>query len=125
MKNPLDENGQRRTLADVVVDGAASRLRPIVLTTITTVIGMIPLAGASALWGPLAFAIMFGLTFAMILTLILTPILVYRSPGKQYWQEEPARPEARNAKRDLVAGGMPGALGVTRYACSDYSRTVA
>jgi multidrug efflux pump subunit AcrB len=74
------------SLADVVIDGAASRLRPIVLTTITTVVGMIPLAGASALWGPLAFAIMFGLAFAMVLTLILTPILVYRNPGKQYWQ---------------------------------------
>lgn len=80
MKNP-----EGKTLEQVVVDGAASRLRPIVLTTITTVIGMIPLAGASALWGPLAFAIMFGLSFAMILTLILTPILVYRNPGKQFW----------------------------------------
>ncbi|MES2014454.1 MAG: efflux RND transporter permease subunit [Patescibacteria group bacterium] len=82
MKNP-----EGRTLEEVVVDGAASRLRPILLTTITTVIGMIPLAGASALWGPLAFAIMFGLSFAMILTLILTPILVYRNPGKQYWKD--------------------------------------
>lgn len=80
MKNP-----EGKTLEEVVVDGAASRLRPIVLTTITTVIGMIPLAGASALWGPLAFAIMFGLSFAMILTLVLTPILVYRNPGKQFW----------------------------------------
>jgi hypothetical protein len=32
-----------------------------------------PLAGVSALWGPLAFAIMFGLAFAMILTLVLIP----------------------------------------------------
>lgn len=80
MKNP-----EGKTLEEVVVDGSASRLRPIVLTTITTVVGMIPLAGASALWGPLAFAIMFGLSFAMILTLVLTPILVYRNPGKQFW----------------------------------------
>lgn len=80
MKNPEGKN-----LEEVVVDGSASRLRPIVLTTITTVVGMIPLAGASALWGPLAYAIMFGLTFAMILTLVLTPILVYRNPGKQFW----------------------------------------
>lgn len=76
-----------KTLAEVVVDGSVSRLRPIVLTTVTTVIGMIPLASASALWGPLAFAIMFGLTFAMVLTLILTPILVYRHPGKEFWKE--------------------------------------
>ena len=74
-----------KNLAEIVIDGAASRLRPIVLTTLTTVVGMIPLAGVSALWGPLAFAIMFGLTFAMVLTLILTPILVYRNPGRQFW----------------------------------------
>ncbi len=85
MKNP-----EGRNLEEVVVDGAASRLRPIVLTTITTVIGMIPLAGASALWGPLAFAIMFGLTFAMVLTLVLTPILIYRNPGKQFWNSNGA-----------------------------------
>ena len=73
-------------LAEVVVDAAASRLRPILLTTITTVVGMIPLSMASGLWGPLAFSIMFGLTFAMVLTLILVPVLVYRNPGKQYWK---------------------------------------
>jgi HAE1 family hydrophobic/amphiphilic exporter-1 len=83
MKNP-----EGMTLAEVVVDGSASRLRPIFLTTVTTVVGMIPLAGASALWGPLAYAIMFGLTFAMLLTLVLTPILVYRHPGKEFWTEK-------------------------------------
>jgi HAE1 family hydrophobic/amphiphilic exporter-1 len=81
MKNP-----EGRNLSEVVVDAAASRLRPIVLTTVTTVIGMVPLSMATGLWAPLAFSIMFGLTFAMILTLILTPILVYRHPGKQYWR---------------------------------------
>jgi multidrug efflux pump subunit AcrB len=70
------------THRDIIVEAAVSRLRPIFLTTITTVIGMIPLAGASALWGPLAFAIMFGLSFSMILTLIMIPILTYRWPGK-------------------------------------------
>lgn len=81
------QGGPQRSLEEVVIDAADSRLRPIILTTVTTVVGMIPLAGASALWGPLAFAIMFGLTFAMILTLILTPIIVYRSPGTLYWKK--------------------------------------
>ncbi|HWO07051.1 MAG TPA: efflux RND transporter permease subunit [Candidatus Paceibacterota bacterium] len=67
---------------EVVIEASVSRLRAIILTTITTVIGMIPLAGASALWGPLAFAIMFGLSFATILTLVHIPILAYRWPGK-------------------------------------------
>lgn len=69
-------------LREVIIESSAIRLRPIVLTTITTVVGMIPLAGVSALWGPLAFAIMFGLMFAMLLTLVLIPMFFYRYPGK-------------------------------------------
>lgn len=79
-----NKNETPATLHTVIVESSSIRLRPIVLTTVTTVVGMIPLAGVSALWGPLAFAIMFGLTFAMILTLILIPMFFYRYPGKQY-----------------------------------------
>jgi len=78
------ESGSNTKLFDIVVESSAIRLRPIVLTTVTTVVGMIPLAGVSALWGPLAFSIMFGLSFAMILTLILIPMFFYRYPGDKY-----------------------------------------
>lgn len=71
-----------QTLTDVVVEASASRLRPIVLTTITTVVGMVPLSLVSALWGPLATSIMFGLAFSMVLTLVLIPVLYHRWPGK-------------------------------------------
>ncbi len=83
-KEALEAGHGTRNLRDVIVDASAIRLRPIFLTTITTVIGMIPLAGVSALWGPLAFAIMFGLAFAMILTLVLIPVFFYRYPGKRF-----------------------------------------
>ncbi|MEK7133683.1 MAG: efflux RND transporter permease subunit [Patescibacteria group bacterium] len=76
------KSGAGRTFIDIVIEAAVSRLRPIFLTTITTVIGMVPLIFASALFGPLALAILFGLSFAMILTLVLIPVLVYRWPGK-------------------------------------------
>ena len=69
------------SLEQVVVEAATSRLRPILLTTIVTVVGMIPLTLASPFWGPLAFAIMFGLAFSLLLTLVLIPILYYRWPG--------------------------------------------
>ena len=69
-------------IIDVVIESAATRLRPIVLTTITTVIGMIPLSLSNPTWGPLAFSIMFGLSFAIILTLVLVPVLFYRAPHK-------------------------------------------
>jgi multidrug efflux pump subunit AcrB len=71
------------SLENVVVGAATTRLRPILLTTIVTVVGMIPLAFASPFWGPLAFAIMFGLAFSLLLTLVLIPILYYRWPGKR------------------------------------------
>lgn len=71
------------SLLDQVADASVSRFRPIMLTTITTVVGMIPLSRISDFWSPLAFAIMFGLTFAMILTLILVPTLFYRNEKRK------------------------------------------
>lgn len=68
-------------MRDVVVHAASSRLRPILLTSITTIIGMIPLTFASDLWSPLAYAIMFGLTFSVVVTLVLVPLLYFRWPG--------------------------------------------
>ncbi|MDB5265673.1 MAG: family efflux pump [Parcubacteria group bacterium] len=70
------------SLEDVVVEAASTRLRPILLTTVVTVIGMVPLAITSAFFGPLAVAIMFGLAFSLLLTLVLIPMLYYRWPGK-------------------------------------------
>lgn len=75
---------EHATLRNVIIEASSIRLRPIFLTTITTAIGMLPLAGAGGLWGPLAYAIMFGLMFAMILTLILVPLLFFRYPGKEH-----------------------------------------
>lgn len=72
-------HGQTGSLLDQVADASVSRFRPIFLTTITTVVGMIPLSRISDFWSPLAFAIMFGLSFAMVLTLILIPTLYYRN----------------------------------------------
>jgi HAE1 family hydrophobic/amphiphilic exporter-1 len=82
MLRVLRDETNKRNLRDSIVEASAVRLRPIFLTTITTVIGMIPLTTASPLWGPLAFAIMFGLMFAMVLTLIFTPVFFYRWPGE-------------------------------------------
>ncbi|HUO49986.1 MAG TPA: efflux RND transporter permease subunit [Candidatus Paceibacterota bacterium] len=67
-------------IIDIVVESAAVRLRPIFLTTVTTVIGMIPLVAANATWAPLALSVMFGLSFAIVLTLVLVPVLFFRAP---------------------------------------------
>jgi multidrug efflux pump subunit AcrB len=79
------------TLEDVVIEAASTRLRPILLTTIVTVVGMIPLTLVSPFWAPLAVAIMFGLAFSLLLTLVLIPMLYYRWPGsyvKAQFEEE-------------------------------------
>jgi multidrug efflux pump subunit AcrB len=70
------------SLEEVVIEAASTRLRPILLTTVVTVVGMIPLTLVSNFWAPLAFAIMFGLAFSLLLTLVLIPMLYYRWPGK-------------------------------------------
>jgi len=58
----------------VVVKGAGMRLRPVLLTTVTTVLGMTPLLFVSPMWKPFASSMIFGLTFATVLTLVLIPI---------------------------------------------------
>jgi multidrug efflux pump subunit AcrB len=70
-----------KEIRDVVIDSAVGRLRPILLTTLTTVIGMIPLTFVGDLWAPLAYAVMFGLLFSVVITLVLVPISYDRNPG--------------------------------------------
>ncbi len=71
-----------KSVRDVVIETAGNRLRPILLTTVTTVFGMIPLTYAGDLWAPLAYAVMFGLVFSVIITLLLIPIIYYRKPSE-------------------------------------------
>ena len=56
------------------VDAASARFRPILLTAVSTVLGLIPIA-PTVFWGPMAFAIMGGLLVATILTLVFLPTL--------------------------------------------------
>jgi multidrug efflux pump subunit AcrB len=68
---------ERREQSDqwkAVVDATLSRFRPITLTAISTVLGLIPIA-PTVFWGPMAFAIMGGLLVATVLTLVVTPAL--------------------------------------------------
>lgn len=70
-----------------VINGGESRLRPVVMTTLTTILGMVPMAvgtGQGAeMWRPMGTAVIGGLTFSTILTLLFVPVLycVFASQG--------------------------------------------
>jgi HAE1 family hydrophobic/amphiphilic exporter-1 len=66
---------ESKDLSKSIIDGAVSRFRPILLTTLTTVFGLVPLAFVSPIWAPIAYSIIFGLMFSTILTLFIIPIL--------------------------------------------------
>jgi multidrug efflux pump len=68
------DRAEGKGVHDAVMASATSRLRPMMLTAISTVLGLIPIA-PTVFWGPMAFAIMGGLLVATLLTLILLPVL--------------------------------------------------
>ncbi|MCA1754119.1 MAG: efflux RND transporter permease subunit, partial [Spirochaeta sp.] len=67
------------SVADAVIDGAVTRLRPILLTSFTTIGGLLPIAlglgGESIVWGPMASTIVFGLLFSTLTALVVVPCL--------------------------------------------------
>ena len=68
------ERGKGTEVWNAVIDATVSRFRPIMLTAISTVLGMIPIAW-TIFWGPMAIAIMGGLLVATVLTLVFLPAL--------------------------------------------------
>jgi multidrug efflux pump len=83
------DRAEGKNVWDAVVAAASSRLRPLVLTAFSTVLGLIPIA-PTVFWGPMAFAIMGGLMVATLLTLVFLPTLYV-----------------------TVFGGKPGATGTS------------
>lgn len=82
MMNQTRRANPAMPIKEVVLSSAGNRLRPILLTMLTTVIGMIPLTYAGDLWAPLAYAVMFGLVFSVVITLLFVPIIYHRNPGE-------------------------------------------
>ncbi|NCA81309.1 MAG: efflux RND transporter permease subunit [Opitutae bacterium] len=75
--NLLRERGQG--LSDAIVNAGRSRLRPVLITTMTTSLGMTPMilsrGEGAATWKPMAATIVGGLLFSMLITLVLVPTL--------------------------------------------------
>ncbi|OAB80477.1 efflux RND transporter permease subunit [Cochleicola gelatinilyticus] len=105
----LDESEylEKKDLLDSIIIAGKARLRPVLLTAITTILGLIPLAiglnidffslfsefdpkiymgGDNVIfWGPLAWTVIYGLLIATFLTLIVVPILFYLSVRMKMW----------------------------------------
>ena len=89
----------RADIKECIIEGGATRLRPVILTAITTVLGLIPLAigfnfnffsfvreldpqfflggDNTAMWGPMAWTIIYGIIFATFLTLLVVPAMYW------------------------------------------------
>ena len=94
-------------IKDVIIKSGKSRLRPVLLTALTAVLGLIPLAiglnfdffglvtnlnphlyigGDNVVfWGPLAWTIIFGLTYATVLTLVMVPVMFFLVKKMKYY----------------------------------------
>lgn len=75
-----------------VIDGGHSRLRPVLMTSLTTILGMVPMAigsgEGSEMWRPMGMAVIGGLTFSTVLTLLFVPtmytIFAYNGMRRQH-----------------------------------------
>lgn len=70
--------------SQAVADGAASRLEPIIFSSVTNIIGLIPITLSDPLWRGLGGAIIAGLTFSGSITLLFIPVIYYSWFNSQY-----------------------------------------
>ncbi|MFM2010563.1 MAG: Solvent-resistant pump rane transporter SrpB, partial [Bacteroidota bacterium] len=103
-------------IKEVIIMSGKSRLRPVLLTALTAILGLIPLAiglnfdffglitdlnphlymgGDNVIfWAPLAWTIIFGLTYATVLTLVMVPVMFYLVKRTKYWLRDRRKQDA-------------------------------
>lgn len=109
----LDFINQRRNEGispqQAIIEAGSTRFRPVMLTAVTTILGLIPMAmgvsfdfrtgswitggESSQYWGPMAIAVIFGLTFSTILTLVVVPVLYSLAASLERFAPEEEEPQ--------------------------------
>ena len=118
----VDEHAKSRALVPAIIDGAADRLRPVLLTTLTTVLGLTPLlyegSRQAEFLKPTVITLVYGLGFGMVLVLLVVPALlaIQRDFGEA----------TRAFRRGLRARGPAGRLarGTAIAACLVFAAIV-
>ena len=113
----VDEYAQERGLIPAIIDGTADRLRPVLLTTLTTVLGLMPLlyegSSQAQFLKPTVITLVYGLGFGMVLVLMIVPALmaIQADVGKQVVA---ARRALYQPRKTGLVGVMTaiGALGI-------------
>ncbi len=101
---------QGEALLKAIIQAGLVRFRPVMMTAITTILGMLPMAlginidfrnlsfdsggGSTEWWGPMAQAIIFGLLFATIMTLVMVPVMYLLQVQLSTWVDKLLRREA-------------------------------
>ena len=127
IKRKAEETGKqsiwdldRSEVKAMVIEGGATRLRPVLLTAITTILGLIPLAiglnidfftlvsdldpniyiggDNTAIWGPLAWTVIYGLIFSTFLTLIVVPTMYWLAYRLKAWIRSRRQPAPQSEK---------------------------
>ena len=92
---------------EAILEAGPSRLRPIFMTTLTTVLGLVPLAlgiGEGAeLQAPMAIVVIFGLLFSTMITLLLVPVVYTFLDDLSNWWKRIFRRKGRAAETSELA----------------------
>jgi len=120
----IDEYGRERGLIPAIIDGTADRLRPVLLTTLTTVLGLAPLLYESSSQAqflkPTVITLVYGLAFGLFLVLLVVPALlaVQQDVGRQLRALRRAMRPRQAGRGVTVLTGLAGLGAVAIFAAT-------